>query len=401
MPYLTYFDAVEHLITASYGGPQDAEQRDIRTAVQRAYAELAQIRDWTYYHVHGRLITARTYSVGTVAMPTTTTVTLSGGSFSDAGMTAANAKHWSLKVGDTVFPVRSYESATAITVALENHSTVPAGTAYTLYRSTFGLPADFRNLDEPSSEFNWQAGSYVTPDQAMKLERVANSSGAPYHWTIIKDPMTDGWAIRLIGYPTVAETVDFSYRRAPRPIRYSGHEASARQGSIARSSSAVSGTGTAFTLDMVGSILRVGTTQPPGSLSSLSPYVSETVITAVGNATSLATQSSGTVSPGTQYAVTDPLDLAPHMHNAMYSAAEYWLARIRNQKPDNAFAMYQRDLRLAMEMDQLAPLSGRSREMWHGGGWRSTLQPDGGAGQVYTSGGTILLAADGSPLAVQ
>jgi hypothetical protein len=62
----------------------------------------------------------------------------------------------------------------------------------------------------------------------------------------------------------------------------------------------------------------------------------------------------------------------------MYSAAEYWLARIRNQKPDNAFAMYQRDLRLAMEMDQLAPLSGRSREIYHDGGWKSPLKPDAG-----------------------
>ena len=36
---LTYYDAVEHLITCSYGGPQDAEQSDIRSAVQRSYSE--------------------------------------------------------------------------------------------------------------------------------------------------------------------------------------------------------------------------------------------------------------------------------------------------------------------------------------------------------------------------
>lgn len=42
---LTYFDVVEHLITASFGGPQDAEQRDIRTAVQRAYDEVISIKD--------------------------------------------------------------------------------------------------------------------------------------------------------------------------------------------------------------------------------------------------------------------------------------------------------------------------------------------------------------------
>jgi hypothetical protein len=40
--------------------------------------------------------------------------------------------------------------------------------------------------------------------------------------------------------------------------------------------------------------------------------------------------------------------------------------------------MYQRDLRLAFEQDQLAPLSGRSQEIWHDGGWKSPLKVDRG-----------------------
>ncbi len=34
MAYQTYFDLVESLIVSSFGGPQDAEQRDIRSAMQ-------------------------------------------------------------------------------------------------------------------------------------------------------------------------------------------------------------------------------------------------------------------------------------------------------------------------------------------------------------------------------
>jgi hypothetical protein len=379
MAYLTYFDVVEHLITASFGGPQDAEQRDIRTAVQRAYAELTQIRDWAYYSVHGRLVTSAAYSSGTVQAPTVSTVTLTGGSFATAGMTAANAKHWSISIGDTVFPVLSYDSATSLTLALPAASTFPAGSPYILYRTSYPLPEDFRNMDEPSDEFNWWSGLYVTPDQAMKIERASNSSGRPYHWTIIKDPHTTGWAIRLIGYPTTSETIDFVYRRAPRAIRYSGHEAALRQGTIARSTTAVTGTGTAFSAAMVGSILRVGEgAVAPGPLTAITPYVSESPIVAQASATSLTTGTSGTIASATAYLITDPIDVPQHMHNVIYSAAEYWLARIRNQKPDNVFAMYQRDLRLAMEQDQLAPLSGRSQEIWHDGGWRSPLKADGG-----------------------
>jgi hypothetical protein len=40
--------------------------------------------------------------------------------------------------------------------------------------------------------------------------------------------------------------------------------------------------------------------------------------------------------------------------------------------------MAQRDLRLAFEQDQLAPLSGRSNRIYHDGGWRSPLLPDQG-----------------------
>ena len=369
---LTYFDVVEHLITSSFGGPQDAEQRDIRTAVQRSYAEVTQIRDWAYYHVHGRLITSLPQGTGTVQV-SGSTVTLTGATWPSW----ASGAH--IRIGDTIGRILSTSSSTAATLDIGFAGNYPAGTAYTLYRVTYPLPADFRNLDEPSDEFNWWSGLYVTPDIAMKLERVANSSGHPYHWTVIKDPASDGWAIKLLGYPTKAETIDFIYRRTARALRYSGHEASVRAGTIARSTTAVTGTSTQFSPGMIGSIIRVGdTTNIPGPITSITPWFSESKITDVASTTSATTEASGTIAGTTKYLITDPIDVPPHMHNVIYSAAEYWLARIRNQKPDNAFSMYQRDLRLAMEMDQLAPLSGRSREVWHDGGWRSPLKPDEG-----------------------
>jgi hypothetical protein len=284
-------------------------------------------------------------------------------------------------VGDRIAQVASTADATLITgpVHFPAGTISEAGTAATVYKSLYPLPADFRNLDEPSSEFNWWSGIYVTPDQAMKLDRVSNASGPPYHWTVVKDPASDGWALQVFGYPAKAETIDFVYRRTARPLRYSGHESSSRAGTISRAATVVTGSGTQFSAGMKGSILRVGdTTNTPGTLSSITPYSAETKILTANSAVGVSTESSGTIAAGTKYLVTDPIDLPAHMHNVMYSAAEYWLARIRNQKPDNAFAMYQRDLRLAMEMDQLAPLSGRSREVWHDGGWRSPLKPDQG-----------------------
>jgi len=372
MAYTTYFDLVESLIVSSFGGPQDAEQRDIRTAIHRAYDELTTIRDWAYYHVHGRVILQAPYDTGTVTS-SGATVTLTGGTWPSW---AASGAH--LKVGEEICRVASRTSGSVIvldsTLSLKADVT---GVSYTLYRSLYPLPADFRNLDEPSDEYNWWSGLYVTPDQAMKIERVSNSSGEPYHWTVVKDPDSSGWAIKVVGYPTGTQTLDFTYRRTARPLRYSGHEAALRLGTITRSTTAVTGSGTAFSAAMVGSVLRIGdTTNIPGPIESLTPWVSESKITAVGSATGLTTDVSGTVAATTKYLITDPIDVAPHMAGAMDSACDYWLARIRGTGEDKAFQLYQRDLRLAMEQDQLAPLSGRSRYVWHDGGWRSPLRGD-------------------------
>lgn len=376
MAYLTYFDLVESLITSSYGGPQDAEQRDIRTAIHRAYNELTTIRDWSYYHVHGRVITSAPYSTGTVTS-SGTTVTLTGGTWPAWASTGAY-----LKVGDEICRVASRTSSTVVvldpTLSLKANVT---GASYTLYRTVYPLPSDFRNMDEPSDEYNWWSGMYLTPDEAMKVERVNNSSGEPYHWTVIKDPDSTGWAIKLIGYPSQVETIDFTYRRTARPIRLSGHESTARIPVLSRSAeNTVYSSGGGFAASMVGSVLRISSAadEMPGPIESLNPYAQEMVITAFSSGSSVSVSPDPASFAGVGGLVTDPIDIPAHMYGAMDSACDYFLARIRGQKTDEAFAMYQRDLRLAMEMDQLAPLSGRSSQVWHDGGWRSPLKVDRG-----------------------
>ena len=375
MAYLTFFDVVEHLITSSFGGPQDAEQRDIRTAVHRAYSEVTQIRDWSYYTVHGRIVTQPSYSSGTITS-SGTTVTLTGGTW-PAWVAAGDY----IAIGRQVAEIASRTSGSILVLnsdlsLKENVS----GEGYRLYRSTYPLPADFRNMDEPTDEWNWWSGLYVTPDQSMKLERTVASAGKPYNWTVIPNPNGQGWSIRLIGHPTTVETIDFTYRRYPADLRRSGHEANSRAGTIERATDtgSVELTGaTTFQSSMVGGVLRAGdSTNVPGPLTSISPYTFEAKIAGVTDNNTLTLTESGAIAAGTKYLITDVIDVPQHMQNCIYSAAEYWLARLRNQKTDAAYGMYQRDLRLAMEMDQLAPLSGRSRRIWHDGGWRSPLQRD-------------------------
>ena len=113
----------------------------------------------------------------------------------------------------------------------------------------------------------------------------------------------------------------------------------------------------------------------------MSPYSSEFKILSVDsliNDLDLLEVDGSPQFSGSYGLVTDWADVATHMHIALHSCASYWLDRIRGGKAEQSFAAYQRDLRLAMEQDQLAPLSGRSGELWHDGGWRSPLRADGG-----------------------
>lgn len=370
---LTYQDCVEHLITSSFGGPQDAEQRDIRTAVQRAYQELAWMRDWQYYHTHGRIVFQDDW-IGSVtyASSTRTLTKVTGDSF------PADATRFHIRIGDIVCRIQTRVSNTQLILdaTLRLSDDIDQAVEARLYRSVYPLPADFRNIDAPIDESSWTGFQYVSQDLAMKMERADDIAGPPAYWTVRKDPDSMGYAIQVLGYPVKVEALDFTYRRSPRPMRLSGHETPARQGTVTVSGTSASGSGTAFSADMVGSVLRLGTPAAvPDSYGSMNPYAAQARITAISN-TSTATIDTSLSYSGVKYVVTDPVDMPAGMHNAMLSACEYWLARIRDKSPDKAFGLYQRDLRLAMENDAVAPSMGADRVVWDAYGWRSPLLPD-------------------------
>lgn len=370
---LTYYDLVEHLITASFGGPQDAEQKDIRASIHRAVHEVAYIRDWRWYHTHGRIVFDDTWT-GTVtySKASRTIYRQTGDPFP---LYAANSR---LRISEVVTRVdRRVDNDTLTADATISHpESLIVPVSAILYRSFYPLPEDFRSMDSPIDQDFWTHFVFVEPDLAMKMEIGQDRQGPPHAWTVRKDPDSSRWAIQVIGYPVEVETLDFTYRRVPRTLRLSGHEATSRQGTVSCSGSTVTGVGTAFTAGMVGSMLRFGTAaELPDTLGSMNPFQFEAKIVSVSSATSCEIDDTYTAS-GVKYLVTDPVDSSPSMENCIYSAAEYWLARTRGTKADDAFALYQRDLRLALESDQVAPLAGSQRVIWDTTGWRTPLKSD-------------------------
>lgn len=253
-------------------------------------------------------------------------------------------------------------------------------------QSDYLLPEDVFSVDSMLTENRLTIGTYVTPYGWKQLDTSKLANGQPLFWTVMRsdDPATfDRWVLRVAGEPSQVQTFRYTYRRRPRPLRYTGLEPRMRQGTVSVSGAAIAGVGTDFSADCGGAVIRIGTSNnDPESLSGLHPYRQQARIASVGSATAATAVSSMSPATDVRYCITDLLDMSPSMYRAMLSAAEQWYARMMGRDVGGALAVYHRDLRKAFEQDVVAPLSGQRGGTGQLGprafGWSSPSMPDTG-----------------------
>lgn len=366
--YYAVQDIIDHLISVTGGGAQDAEQRDIRASVHHAYRDLINVKDWQWHITQGRIMLQPAETVSNVTIGGSgTTLTRASGTW------PTDAKNYRAYVNGVVAQVQTRTSGTVLT--LSSTFKFPAsfdGTAEViLYRNTYQLPADFRNMDALVTQDRTSITSYVNPTDWARIERSILLSGDPVYWTVMRDEAStvpDRWVVRVCGYPTSAETLDFTYRRKVDPPRYTGYETSARAGTISCSAStSVTGVNTGFKSDMANCVLRVidSSVNHPEPLSGIYPFTEQSVISSVSSTTGLTLKDAltGTYS-GHKYVISSGLDLSEAMFSAVLSGAELWVARMRKGNVQAAAESYARDLRLAMEADVMSPISGRRSALY-------------------------------------
>ncbi len=368
MYYYAVQDVVDHLISASSGGPQDAEQRELRAAVHHAYRDLVHSRDWQWHITQSRIMLEPAETVEVTIGGSGTTLTRASGTW-PAAATSYRAYH-----NGVVAQVAARTSNTVLTLSSAFRFPAAfdgASKQVTLYRNTYALPTDFRNMDALITQDRTAITSYVTPTDWARIERSVLISGDPVYWTVMRDEQStvpDRWVVRVCGYPTSAETLDYTYRRKVAMPRYTGYEQAARGGTFSCSAStSVTGTNTQFKADMADCILRVSdsSVNNPEPLSGFYPFTEQSVIASIGSGTALTLKDAltGTYSDK-KYVITSALDLSDGMFSALLSGAELWLARMRKTDTERAAALYGRDLRMAMEADQMSPISGRKSAVY-------------------------------------
>lgn len=230
--------------------------------------------------------------------------------------------------------------------------------------TTYTLPWGCQSVDALHLTYPMVTAEYITPMEWERLVRSQLRQLARLVWTVLPSHDTpDRYDVKILNGYKYCQQATITYRRRPRDLKCTGWEQSSRVGTLDWNGKQVTGTGTAFSPQAVGCVLRVSgdPKRAPESLAGMAPYRDEGLIYRVDNAVQLQTWTPAVnVSyTGTRYCITDYLDISPGMYTALLSGCELWLARILGKNIDGPAGVYGRDLRMAFESDAVAPLSGR------------------------------------------
>lgn len=315
MNLVTYADLTDHCLDYLGGTTDAVNERRCRRAAQIAYSDLPNVRRWSYYMQEGRIATVANYSTGTVVYDHT-----GGASERMLTLTDGTWPSWAARgvvvINNVYYQVSTRESDSIITLnTSSNPGADVASTTYSIYRDVFTLPCDFSAMGDVVLVGNT---TYLTPmhvNSWLDAQRAYSGGGRPTHYTITGDPdFQNSMAIRFFPYPNEALNVAFIYARRPRELKI--HSESDGTVTTSSGSTTVTGSGTAFTSAMVGSVIRFSTStnaeRKPTGRGGAYPYHIERIITAYTSATSITVDADpGETLTGVVYTISDPADIEP------------------------------------------------------------------------------------------
>jgi len=351
----TYHDLRTHLLEWSGGSTDDRAVRLATRAVRDASQIYSHERAWRYLTRVSRITTTAAYTTGTVAYDHTggtyeRELTLSGGTW------PTDAALGTVIIDGVRYDVEERKSGTVVTLTEASNpgADVTAGETYSWVRDRYVLPNDFEKLG------TIQVTNYATILSNVTLQawatswRLQSAVALPRNVALGADEENrDRWALHLYPAPDAAYVLDCVYQRRLVPLGTIDH--SDGTVSLTSGSTTVTGSGTAFTSAMEGSILRVGTaTQKPTDLSGAYPAAFEAVIREVASATSLTLETAADANyTSKKFRISDLLDVSQgSMLAGLMRCAEWQMGALLNREDsDKLERKYRGALLLAAEAD--------------------------------------------------
>jgi hypothetical protein len=354
----TYQDASDRLVRYLEGN--SAAVFDIRTAILEAYEELCGAAEWKHF--------VRPYAIE-VVLPVTGTCSYSAstGQFTiDTGTWPSWAAGATISIGDGRYRIRTRTSSTVLTAdaSLRPVDDIDALTEFLIFKDIYTLPDNFMEIAEPRTRGSSFWNRYVSPDEWHFQTHTSGATGTSWLHTIMADPYNTGrLALHLAPAPDVHTTINFIAKFHPRRLKRSGARSSEYTGTVSTTGATITGTGTAFTSDMVGSIIRFSEngTEKPDGLGGLVPYQYQRLIDTFSSTTSLTYSGDAfTDVAGRKFVISDPIDVGRSMLPAFWRACELKLC-VKKGLPQYSQAdrEYTKALRIAMEANSVSYM-GRS-----------------------------------------
>lgn len=320
----TFRDALEHASDYLGGNPENQTTRELRRAIMAANRELAGLHRWACRYRVGHLNIV-------APLQGTLTYTHSTRTFTLVENTETWAAEGTIRVANNDYPVLRRTAATTLIAdtSINPGEDLAAGTAYTLYRDMWTLPADFIAVGRifPGNT----AASFIAAPSQFETTKLAGSAGSPLEFTVVADRKRPGRvAFKLSPWPSTDDAIQFLYQSEARDLKYTGHALRDSLGTVTVSGTTVTGIGTAFEADMVGTVFRAANPNAganalkiPSDDAGDNPAYVEGVVIAVTNSLELILLENETnITAPVKYVVSDPIDWSNNLLNVFFRCCE-------------------------------------------------------------------------------
>ena len=327
----TFQDLMDHLSDLhDIDGVGRQDRMKIR-AILDAWSDLYTKADWTCFNKTGGFTTSAPYDTGTIQyVHSTRTVTLTGGTW------PSDILYRRIVIGESSYPIETAVSGGTTAVLPERlnpGANVDSGTSYSVIRSEYVLDPEVWAIGPVMAARNEGPHPKFVTDMQAEQQRVSfTEPGTPLYYTVRgAQNILGGVVVDLVPAPSDVREYRYFCKVRPRVLRrWSGGACEYSTGTVTVNASAtVTGSGTAWTSDMVGCVMRFtdSTTVLPTGIVGVTdrdnPYTEFRMIKSVPSPTSLVLDEAveGNYA-ATKYTIGDPIDITQEMYTALLRLAE-------------------------------------------------------------------------------
>jgi hypothetical protein len=335
----TYSDVLERLNVTLRGHGLSAAQDMMRSAIQTAYSKLPSRGHWSWFLPELRISVSAPYSTGLISYSATTNrITLSAapGGAAPVLVLPTWVANSAIVMGNYCYRIDKRISDTVASLDASVHPTESLiAQAFVIYNDRHQLPSDFAAVSGPVMAYGY-GELLFTPVETMpnRFGLWPITASPPSNYTIMRLPTNPpSRGMGLWPLPSTALIAQMVYERKPRAMLRTGHDARDFAGKVTIDDvygvTTITGTSTTFTPDLVGSVLRVGSsTELPSGIEGLRPYYEELTIDSYVSPTELTAAETTAGWTGVHYTVSDPVDATEDLYQLLLGLALGELSQI-------------------------------------------------------------------------